>query len=207
MLEEDFAHAMYGRLDALFRRSHRDTHVPLAHLTKVCAGSEEDAGFIKQPVSELPRSVARWNRCPDIQSGSRLFCPHTDFVASIYQQIAAALVNGVALLEPGLGKLQGFNRGILDGTEHAAIDIAFQAAHRAYQFLIADQHANAEPRHIVRFAHRVQFNRNLAGSWNLQDADRTEIVEIDLGIGHVMNNHQLVFPGELDSMLKESFIC
>ena len=71
----------------------------------------------------------------------------------------------------------------------------------------AYEHADAETSHIVRFAERMQFNGDLFCAWNLQDALRTKIVKIDLGIGHIVDNDQVMTLGKLNGLFKEATVA
>jgi len=52
----------------------------------------------------------------------------------------------------------------------------------------------------------VQFNCYLVGPWNLQDTHGAEIVEIDLGIGHIVDNDQVMTPGKGYGLLKKTTV-
>ena len=52
----------------------------------------------------------------------------------------------------------------------------------------------------------MQFNRDLHGSRNLQNTHGPEIVEVDLGIGHIVHDDEVVLSGKLHGLLEKAAI-
>ena len=68
---------------------------------------------------------------------------------------------------------------------------------------VADQEGHAPAGHRERLRHRVQLDRALLGPLGLQDRRRLVAVEAELGVGVVVDEHDLVLAGEVDHPLHE----
>src|SRR5258708_37020902 len=112
----------------------------------------------------------------------------------------------IRLFEPRVRQWKCYNSGLLNGPKHATVDITLQASNGIDKLGIPNQHSYTEPRHVIRLAQRMQFNSDFACSWNLQDAHRAKLVKVHLGVGHVMDDHQVETVRKLYRVLEKSQI-
>src|SRR2546428_560042 len=91
----------------------------------------------------------------------------------------------------------------LIGRSHRDTDLT---ANGIYKFRIANQHTQAKTSHIIGFTQRVQFYSDFACTGYLKDTYRSVTIEIDFGIGHIMNNNKVIATGKCDNILEESTI-
>ena len=66
--------------------------------------------------------------------------------------------------------LVGGCRSQLHGAEGARVDVALHLQDPFHKFRVRGQHAHAPSRHVVAFAHGIEFDAALLGTWHLQDA-------------------------------------
>src|SRR5437588_7943392 len=98
------------------------------------------------------------------------------------------------------------NSGIVNGTEYTNINMNLHTANSIDKIRITYQHTHTEACHIIRLTQGVQFDCHFVGSRNLQDAHRAEIAKIDLGIGHIVDNDQVMALRKCYSLLKKTTV-
>jgi translation initiation factor IF-2 len=63
--------------------------------------------------------------------------------------------------------IQSSHSSYLHGLKLTAVDIAFYLQYPLYKLCIRSQHSHTPTRHIVRFAHRIEFDTNIFCSFDL----------------------------------------
>ena len=119
------------------------------------------------------------------------------------EAIAAALIGLAHLGDAVLRAVERGGGGDLDRREGAVIEIGFHPRQRRDQPLIADREAHAPAGHGIGLRQRGEFHRDVHRALHLQDRGRRRHVEIDLGIGDVGEDDQIVLARVIHDLLVE----
>ena len=119
------------------------------------------------------------------------------------QLVAALLVGGPDLLGVVEGLVHRDDRGDLDRLEAAVVQVRLQLGERGDDLGVAHEEPHAPACHRERLGQRVQLDRDLLGTGNLEDRGRPVAVEAKVGVGEVVHHHKLVLLRELDEPLHE----
>ncbi len=114
--------------------------------------------------------------------------------------VAPRLVALADFLDAILRAVERRGRRDLDRREGAVIEIGLHARQRRDQRRIADREADAPAGHRIGLAGRGEFDRDLFRARHLQHRGRRIVVEIDLGIGEIGEQPDLLMAAEIDDL-------
>ena len=97
------------------------------------------------------------------------------------QLTAVAVIRVVAVI-PVLLCFQGSGGCQLHGTEHTAVDVALYFQYPLHEVGIRGKHADTPSRHVVAFAHGIEFYAALFGTRNTEDADGMFVQDETVGV-------------------------
>ena len=87
----------------------------------------------------------------------------------------------------------------MDASESTAVDVAFYLQNPLDERAVRCYHADAPARHIVAFAHRIEFDAVLFGVFYLHDTQRFGVQNQAVWI--VVDDDDVVPPPEIDQFL------
>ena len=197
---------MAWRVRASFSISAKRTK-PSPNSPKPMPGDTETFASRHQFLGEFQRAeccIGFGNFRPDIHRGFRLFDHPSGFVQAFDQHIAAASGKSMQISRDAiLRAFQRRNRRDLNRREGAVIVIALDARQRVDQRFVADHETDAPARHVVAFAHREKFDRDVFGARHLHNAGAFPAIEADIGISEIMHDINAVFARQRDDALEE----
>ncbi len=119
------------------------------------------------------------------------------------QGVATLSVSIVDFPDTLLVAFQGDDRGNLDGLEDPVIQVALDSPQGTDDFRITNTIANPPAGHGVAFGHGEEFNSHFLGPLGLQETGCLVAVEGQIGIGEIVNDHDIVFFGPIHNLFKK----
>src|SRR4051794_18623911 len=204
---KEAAHAARGLPDPLLVFHHGDADISFAMLTEADPGRDHDAGFLHHQGCELHAADAAerfQQRRPGKHRGLRRRNLPTGTAERFHQSVAALAVGVAHLLYAIVRAVERSGRGDLDRREGAVIEVGFHTPECGNYALVADRKAHAPARHGIGLRHRGEFDGDIDRAGHLEHRGRrVTLVEIDLGIGEIGQDQDLVFLRERDEILVE----
>ena len=100
------------------------------------------------------------------------------------------------------GVVEAGDRGFLDRDELAGVEVVFHVAVGADDSLVAADPADAPADHVERFRHRVDFDADVAGAGDREEAVGFAVVA-ENAVGGVLDDDDVVLLGEGDCLFVE----
>ena len=119
------------------------------------------------------------------------------------QAIAPALISLAHLIDALLRAVEGGSRRDLDRRESAVVEIGFDARERRDEPLVADGKAHAPAGHRIGLRQRGELHRDVHRARHLQDRGRRLVAEINLGIGDIRKQDEIVLARVVHHVLVE----
>ena len=118
------------------------------------------------------------------------------------EQVAPPLVDGRHLAREVARLGQRDRRRMLNGLEHAGVEVRLQLPVALDHLRVAGDEAGAPARHVPALREREDLDADLLRARRLEEARRAVAVEAELGVGVVVDDDQVVRARELDRALE-----
>ena len=194
--------------DALLVLDQRDADIALAMLAEADARRHRHVGLLQQQLGELQAAQMRHSAAGSApRRTSRP--PGGGIVPAGRGRSPRPARRGACdrcariSLDAVLRPVQRRGRGHLDRREGAVVEIGLHPRQRRDQPLVADREAHAPAGHRIGLRHGGELHRDVLGARHLQDRGRRLVVEIDLRIGEVGQDADLVLLRERHELLVE----
>ena len=170
------------------------------------ARRHEHARLLQQVAGKAAviRTVLGRNRRPDEHRGSRRVDLPAQFRKQRNQKVAARLVCGARFGHTGLVARDRGNRRLLNGQEHAVVEVRFQRLEHAHHLGVAQAEAYARARHAIRFAQGIKLHAHVLGAREAQKAPARFPVKDQVAVGVVVQHDDVVLLGKGDQLFIES---
>ncbi len=180
--------------------------MPFAKFAKANAGRDGHIGALHQHLGKLHRPH-RLVFFRDFSPGEHGRIRHRDVPAShgerLNQHIAAPFIGGADFLDTVPRPVQRGDRGDLNRGEGAVIKIGFHSGERIDEPLIAHRHADAPASHGEGFGKRIDLDGDILRPLDFQNGRRGLIAEIDLAIGEIGKDDDVVLSRQRHRILVE----
>ena len=138
---------------------------------------------------------------PDEHGAVRVRALPADLLEAVAQGVAAFLVPHALLLHLLARAGEGGDGRVLLRVEHAKVHLAAQLASRGHDVGAAHQEGEAAARHVEGLGEAQKLHADLAGARVRQEAPAGGAVVDDVGVGVVVDDHDVVLARELDDLL------
>src|SRR5438477_6174087 len=192
--------------DTLLVFHQREAHVALAVLAEADAGRHRHLGLLDEELGELQRAEAAerlGNRRPHEHGGPRLGHAPAELVEPIDQHVAALAMHLDDLADALLVAFQRHDAGDLDRLERPVVEVRLDPGQRADHLRVAAHEAQAPAGHVVGLRGREDLDADLLGARHLQERRGTVVIEREVGVREVEDDHQPMLAGEVDELDEE----
>ena len=131
---------------------------------------------------------------------------HPGAPETVDQHVTTTVIQFAVLVDDVLRPVQRRAGRRLDRREGAIVQIGLHPRHGRDQLLVADREPDAPARHAVGLGQGGELDRHVLGAGNLQDRDGRFAVVIQLRIGQVADDPQVVGLGEVHDAFIEGQI-
>ena len=115
---------------------------------------------------------------------------------AVAQGVAPAPVDLVDLLGVVGRLVHGHDGRDLDGLERAVVEVGLELGQGGHDLGVADAEPHPPAGHGERLGERVELDGHVLGAGHLQDRRRLVAVEGGVGVGEVVDEDDVVLPGE-----------
>jgi hypothetical protein len=119
------------------------------------------------------------------------------------EHVTPPAIDGAHLVNAIRRAVQSRRGGHLDRGEGAVIEVGFHPGQRREETRIPDSETDPPARHRERLRHRGELDRDVHGARHLQDGGRRLAFEINLSVGEVREDENLVLFREGDEVAVE----
>ena len=161
-------------------------------------------GFLEDPLGERGRGVAVRHGSPDVDRALWGLHLDADVAQGVHHQVAAPLVDSAHLFDLLARPSQGRGPRELHRLEEPGVDVGLQPPVRLDRLGVAEDRGAAPTGHVVALGEREDLDPDLLRSGCCQETRRDVAVVGDLGVGVVVDDEDLVTPGELHDPLEEA---
>src|SRR5207245_342189 len=192
--------------DALLVLDESEPDIALAVLAEADARGDRDLALLDKHLGELERSHGAesvGNGCPHEHGALGLGHAPADLVEPVHEDVATLLVELHDVAHHGLLALQGDDGRDLNGLEGAVVEVGLDPAEGVDHARIAAHEAHPPAGHVVGLREREDLDPDLLGPRHREEGGRPVAVEGEIGVGEVVNHHELVLFGELHHLDEE----